>query len=259
MATVVDRIDAPPAGGEPFFRRMALVMAIIIAAGFTFQVAMGRSTFAARPLVHVHALVFFGWVALFLTQIWLVRAGDIARHRLLGRVGAVWVVAMVIMGIAITVDVTQRGIAPFFFQPQHFLVANPLGVLCFAGITAAAIVKRRESDWHRRLHLSALALLMGPAFGRLLPMPFMIPYAFEAAGIAGFVFIIVGMMRDWRVLGRVHAAWAWGLAVGAVWLTVSGPIARSSFGDALYQAVTAGHPGESVPGLAYAPPPPGLM
>jgi hypothetical protein len=259
MATVVDPIDTAPASGEPFFRRMALIMAIVIVAGFTFQFAMGRSTFAARPLVHVHALVFFGWVALFLAQVWLVRAGDIARHRLLGRVGAVWVVAMVVMGIAITVDVIQRGITPFFFQPQHFLVINPLGLLCFAGFTAAAIVKRGQSDWHRRLHLSALALLMGPAFGRLLPMPFIVPYAFETAAIAGFVFIVAGMVRDWRVLGRVHAAWVWGLAVGAVWVAVSGPIARSGFGDALYATVTAGHPGEAVPGLAYPPPPPGLM
>lgn len=245
------------ASADSFFRTLAILMALVIVAGFSMQYLAGRSSFAARPLVHLHGLAFMGWVGLFVTQAWLATHGPISLHRRLGWIGAGWIILLLIMGSWISIDVTQRGTAPFFFRPQHFLIANPLSLIVFAGLSWAAIRLRRQTDWHMRLHICAMAAIIGPGFGRLLPMPLLIPYAFEIAGIVGLLFPLAGMIRDKRKYGRVHPAWLWGvLAILAV-IPASHLIGNSPLGDAIYAAVTAGHPGANVPGLEFAPPPPG--
>lgn len=240
---------------DNFFRTLAILMAVTVVAGFSVQFLAGRSSFAARPLVHMHGLAFMAWVGLFVTQAWLATHGPISLHRRLGWIGAVWVVVLLVMGSLISIDVTQRGTAPFFFQPQNFLIANPLSAIVFAALAWTAIRLRRQTDWHMRLHICAMTAIIGPAFGRLLPMPLLIPYAFEIAGLVGLLFPIAGMIRDWRKYGRVHPAWYWGVGAFLAVIPVSHLIANSAMGDAIYAAVTAGHPGAAVPGLEFAPPP----
>lgn len=230
-------------------------MALVIVAGFSMQFLAGRSSFAARPLVHLHGLAFMGWVGLFVTQAWLATHGPISLHRRLGWIGAGWIALLVVMGSWISIDVTQRGTAPFFFQPQNFLIANPLSAIVFAALAWSAIRLRRQTDWHMRLHICAMTAIIGPGFGRLLPMPLLIPYAFEIAGLAGLVFPIAGMIRDYRKFGRVHPAWYWGIAAFLAVIPVSHIIANSALGDAIYAAVTAGHPGAQVAGLEFPPSP----
>ena len=161
MATLVSE---PPRTdlAERFFRTLAILMALTIIAGFSMQYLAGRSSFASRPLVHLHGLAFMGWVGLFVTQAWLATNGPIALHRRLGWIGASWIVILVVMGIWISVDVTQRGTTPFFFRPQHFLIANPLTALVFAALAYSAIRMRRQTDWHMRLHICAMAAIIGP-------------------------------------------------------------------------------------------------
>ena len=73
---------APPSvGDERFVLKSAIVMALIIVAGFSFQLAMGRSTFASPLRVHVHAVLFMGWVAIYLLQNVLVATDRIGLHR----------------------------------------------------------------------------------------------------------------------------------------------------------------------------------
>lgn len=51
-----------------FFVDDATIMALVIVAGFSMQLAMGRSTFRAPAMVHVHALTFFGWTGFYLLR-----------------------------------------------------------------------------------------------------------------------------------------------------------------------------------------------
>ena len=256
-------VEQPPAptavGDERFFLKSAMIMAIIIAAAFSIQLWMGRSTFASPVRVHVHAVLFMGWVAIYLMQNSLVAVGRIDLHRKLGWVAAGWMVAMVVSGLVVTVAVVRSGTVPFFIQPLHYLIFDPVAVATFAGLTTAAILLRRRTEWHRRLHFCGMTILIGPAFGRLLPMPLLQPWAWEAAFAVALLFPIAGVRADIKRGGRVHPAWRWGIGaiIGSFALTQA--VTYSRVGTAIYDAVTEGSPGAAVPPLEFQPPPEGPL
>ena len=256
MATLAPSEDQP-AVAERFAVKLAIAMAITVVLGFSTQLAMGRSTFGSPLRVHLHAVVFMGWVVIFLMQSVLATRGPVALHRKLGWLAAGWVGLMIVLGFAVTLVMVRKGTVPFIFTPQQFLIADPLTVLGFAALTAAAISNRKRTDWHARLHISAMALLIAPAFGRLLPMPLLAPYGFEVAGTATLVFPLAGMIRDRRVMGRIHPAWFYGAAAIVGNIVLFDAIAYSPLGDWLYHLATAGSPGAQVPGLEFPAPPAG--
>jgi hypothetical protein len=240
-----------------YFRACITVMAVITVLGFVVQVAMGRSSFDAPLVVHVHAGVFMGWVALFVTQAWLAAAGVKGLHRLLGFVALFWAVAVVIMGTLVTIEAVRGVRVAFFFHPQHFLLANPGSVLGFFGLFTAAVLLRRRPDWHPRLQISAFMLIMGAGIGRLLPMPFLKPFAYEIAACVPLTFALFSMVRDQRVHGRVHPAWWWPIGVIVMLLLATRLFAFSPLGDAIYAAATEGSIAAGIDGLAFPAAPPG--
>lgn len=245
----------PALGSETrFFLISAIAMALVLVAGFSFQLAMGRSTFASPVALHLHALLFFGWTFFYVLQNALVDVGRSAVHRRLGWLAVAWVPAMLFMGTYVTVTIVRRGATPFFFEPLYFLVMNPVTLIVFAGFTTAAIMLRRRTQWHRRLMFCGMALLTGPGFGRLLPMPLLIPWAGWATFAAVMLFPVAGVVRDLRRDGKVHPAWWWGIGVIMAMQVSIDPISRSEAGMAIYTAALKGSPGASVPPLAFPAP-----
>jgi len=248
-------ITAPAADDRLFIRNLATVMAVILVSGFVVQLALSRSSFSAPLIVHAHAVVFMGWVGIVLTQVWLAGAGNIALHRQVGKLAAIWALGLLVFGTWITIAAVQTGRTPFFFQPQNFIVANLISLYAAIGLLVAAYVMRKQTDWHARLQISSFVLLMGPGFGRLLPMPFLPPYAFEIAGLTALIFPVIGIVYDWRVHGRPHPAWFWGIGVLLAVTVVARLIGFSPIGEAVYDAVVAGTPLAGTSGLDFPPPP----
>lgn len=232
---------------------MAALMAAVLVAGFSFNLAMGRSTFAVPVIYHIHAAVFFSWTALFVVQTQLAARGNLALHRRLGRLAAVLVPLLVVLGPVMVVTSLRRTGGPFFFSQNEFLWGNVLLVFVFAGLIAAALKRRRETDWHSRYMLTGMAVLTGPGFGRLLPMPLLIPWAWHISLLVSLVFPLVGMMLDRRSRGAVHPAWIRGVgAVVAVHLIAS-LIALTPPGIAATRWVVADTPGAARPMAAFLP------
>lgn len=259
MATLAVGYSRAVAADGRFFLYGAIAMTVVLMAGFSLQAATGRSTFASPLLVHAHAVVFMGWVGIYLLQNVFATSGRTGLHRRLGWVAAGWIIPMLVLGTMVTVAMLRRGQVPFFFRPLQFFVFDVVGLIAFAGLTTAAIRMRRRTDWHRRLHFCAMALLLGPGFGRLLPMPLLAPLAWEATFAASLLFPLAGVLADIRRSGHAHPAWRWGIATMLGSMLLIEAITYGRAGDALYGLITAGSPGAAVPPLEFAPPPGGPL
>jgi hypothetical protein len=233
---------------------MALVMALVIIAGFSLNLAMGRSSFAAPWPYHVHGMIFMGWLGLYLAQVGTITTGNIALHRQLGKFAYVWIPAMVAAGVMIILVSIRGSGGPFFFAQNEFLISNTAGLLVFGGLALWALRVQRYSGWHRRLMLVAMSALTGPGLRRLLPMPLLIPNAWPIAVSVSFVFGAVAMLADWRTNGRVHPAYLWGMGINVGAFLASMALAYSPLGYAITEAVIAGTPGAERPMGPFLPP-----
>ena len=253
MATIASP-RATPVGGTRFFLIMAFVMAVVIVAGFSLNLAMGRSSFAMPLPFHVHGLIFMGWLGLYLAQHVTIATGRIALHVTLGKVAYLWIPLMVAAGMMIIVVSVQSTGGPFFFDKNEFLVSNTAGLLAFGALALWALRVSRYSGWHRRLMLVAMSILTGPGLGRLLPAPLFMPHAWTILICLTFVFPLIGMAVDWRRDGRVHPAYWWGMGVNVGAFVLSMLLAYSPAGYAVTEWITAGTPGAERPMEAFLPP-----
>ncbi|RYD64070.1 MAG: hypothetical protein EOP58_10260 [Sphingomonadales bacterium] len=237
-----------------FYMIMAIAMALVIVAGFSLNLATGRSNFAVPPIYHAHAVVFMGWLALWVAQAVTIATGRRALHIRLGKLGYLWIPLMVVMGITIMIAVARRTGGPFFFAVNEFLVSNIAGVLVFGALAMWSLRIRRHDGWHRRLMFSAMVVLVGPGIGRLLPMPLLIPNAWTISFAVTLIFPAIAMVADLRRCGRVHAALWWGTGINIGVFVASLLLAHSALGLAFTQAVIAGTPGAERPMQPFLPP-----
>src|SRR5690606_30744537 len=137
-------------------------MSATIVAGFSLNLAMGRSTFAVPAVYHIHAVVFFGWIALFLAQNWSIALNNVKLHVTLGLIGYILVPVMMAMGFAVMITSLRLTGGPFFFDQNEFFISNSLMLVLFGGFAITALRARRYTGWHRRLMFMAMTILTGP-------------------------------------------------------------------------------------------------
>jgi hypothetical protein len=104
-----------------------------------------------------------------------------------------------------------------------------------------------------------MSLLLGPAFGRLLPLPLLQPWAWEAAFAACLLFPVAGVVADIRRSGRIHPAWNWGMGTMVAAFALIEIVTYSPVGRSIYLEVTKGSPGAAIAPLDFAPPPAGPL
>jgi len=253
MATIASSAVADR-GEARFFLTMACVMAVAIVAGFSFNIVMGRSSFDAPWLVHIHAWVMLGWVGLYVTQNALVFTDQVAVHRRLGWLSLFWIPAILVLGVLITRWSLQARGGPPFFDQNQFLISNPMHIAGFAALAAWAVSVRRTTAWHRRLMYCAFAMLTAPGVARLLPSPLFIPYTWYVEAVTvPILFMLAGVVADRRRYGRAHPAWFWGIGTVLVIQVAADLIAYSDAGIAFTRGVIAGTPGANRPMEAFFP------
>jgi hypothetical protein len=172
------------------------------------------------PLLHVHGMVFTSWLLLLFTQSALVAQHRVTWHRRLGIAGTILAAGMVPLGAMVSIEGARRGTAAGGLDSLVFLIF-PLGqIVMFGALMGAAIWKRRQPEIHRRLVLLSTAVVITPAISRLpfVPNP-MVSLALSA------LFVVAGMVHDWKSRGRVHPIYIW----GALFILLSGP-ARFALG-----------------------------
>jgi hypothetical protein len=208
MATVAEPI-AEPQGEAQFFARYTLVLAVFILLAFIQFAVRGYSAYVFDYVwPHVHGGLMVAWLAVMVMQTRLVAQGDIARHRKLGWIGAYLVVAEVASGCMAGVMALKAHVVPPFFSNAYFLALTLVSPVVFGGLVFAAITRRKQTDYHRRLMFGSLVAITEPAFGRVLPMPLMIGWGEWL--VLGIQLAMLGVvaLHDRKTIGRIHPATA---------------------------------------------------
>lgn len=75
---------------------------LIAIAGFwpTYFGPLLAGTPHALPIIHLHAIVFTGWVILVIAQAWLAATRRIALHMKVGKFGMAWGLVVILVGWA---------------------------------------------------------------------------------------------------------------------------------------------------------------
>lgn len=151
-----------------FFLALLVLIWLPILSGFGLDMANHiRTNEEAYPLiVHVHAMVFVGWLLLLTTQIALIRARQPALHRRLGLAGVAFIPLMTIVGLAAAWTMHIRHYTP---EAPHtaFFAIEITNMMAFVPLSVAALLRRGDASAHKRLILLATLSLTGAGFARL--------------------------------------------------------------------------------------------
>jgi hypothetical protein len=117
--------------------------------------------------VHVHALIFVGWLVLLTAQLLLIRNGRLDIHRRLGMAAAWLIPVMVVVALATAWTVQrQAALLPGPHDPQ-FISINFTDMLGFATLAVAGFALRRDPSAHKRLIILSTLYLSTAGFARL--------------------------------------------------------------------------------------------
>ncbi len=219
---------------ERFYVRMAIAFLAIAVVGFapTYWLPMARGTLVVKPLAHLHALFFYGWLLLFVTQSSLAASGRLVRHRAVGVFGVAVATGMCFVGLAMAVEsMRMMDAAGFSDAGRRFAVVPVTGIGLFAVMFAIAVLNVSRPEVHKRVLLAATAGLLQAGVGRWFllflapPRPPGVigpssppPVAVTVLpGLLVDLLIVAAMVHDRRTTGRVHRAyWLAGGALVAV-------------------------------------------
>jgi hypothetical protein len=216
MASVSEMNPSVEQRERLFFLGMALAIALTVITAFSLFLAAGLSSFGSPWWVHVHAVTFMGWIAIYVTQNALVVRDDIVSHRKLGRIAAAYAGWMLLVGLVLTPVTLAVGRAPPFFTPAFFLALDWGNIVVFAGLLLAAVRLRKRTDWHRRLMLCATISLLAVAWGRLIILSGNTLTIWNDL-VPLLLMVAAGMAFDQFNRGRVHPAYAWGAGALVAW------------------------------------------
>ena len=187
-----------------FYLSMALVMAGVVVWGFSRTA--DANLFHANPprplLLWIHGAAFSTWVVFFIAQSALVRV-----HRFLGWFGAGLATLMTALGFTVAVVMTRFDTVVLHQKDIDSFLSIPFtDMIIFGACVAMAIYWRKRSEYHRRLLFIATCQLMDAALGRF---DFIFNHNLFYLGLD--LLIVLGMVRDWVVDGRVHKVYVYAL------------------------------------------------
>jgi hypothetical protein len=197
-----------------FYTGMSLYVAAVVFAGFARTYYLSHwfdpppRMPPMSPLLHVHAFFFTLWIILTVVQPALIAGGNRKLHRRLGWFTAavaipVWLFGNIVSAQSMKIGYRAMG-DPYAFYTITFFSMQAFGILVLT-----AILKRRDSETHKRLMLLSSAAILEAAFGRL-PLHIIEAGAPLSFYVGSELIILAGIFYDRSTRGRVHPVWAWG-------------------------------------------------
>jgi len=244
IGDLVERGRAVPVRRTRFYWWAAIACASVAIGGFmgTYWLQLPARTFRGPALLHVHGALCTAWVVFLISQSSLVTRGKVRSHRDWGLFGIALASVLTVVALSVAITAMNVRIAAGYGDPARSFLIVPLSAIgLFAGFTAAAIANVKRPEWHRRFMIVGTVCLIQAALARVFFLiatgggPGMRPGVLPPppVGVAAVpallleLIIVAGMIRDWRVLGRVHPAWIIGAVVITSLELVRGPISAS--------------------------------
>lgn len=217
-----------------FYARMSWVCLIVAFVGFapSFLLPLAQGQFARPPVFYIHAVLFFGWVTFLCAQAWMAVSGRVAAHRHWGILGAVIAALMGVSVIAVAVsrmnEISSSG--SLQFAPAVWVAVAEL-IVFETCVTLALISIGRPANHRRLILLGTLSLLRAPLI-RWTTVIFGAPVGVEPAPaailfvqIAYLLLLVIPVIHEVRLEGRVSRIYAIGVPVIYVFNLVAFPLA----------------------------------
>ncbi len=198
-----------------FFIGLSLIIALIAVVGFwrTYYGPLLSGTLSQPLLIHVHALVFTGWLLLFLAQAVFAATRRLAWHVRIGQIGIAYGALLIVVGS--TTGVLRAAALPLGGPAERLLFAASADMVMFSGFFAAAVWFRRKPQLHKRLMVVAATTLLVAAVGRMSFLPAPPARAFASLTIWATP-LLLAMAYDLRTRHLVHPIYLVGLAAMVV-------------------------------------------
>jgi hypothetical protein len=181
---------------SPFYVGLALLVTAIAFVGFwpTYFGPLFAGTVDKLPVIHVHAAVYVGWLAIFIAQAAFAATRRMDLHVKLGNFGIGYGVLVIVMGVTVAISMfAVRVHAGQIEEAQGDLVAPLSDMVFFAPLFGAAVWLRGKPEIHKRLMIVATTVLLVAAVARMTflgrPWPFLLVWC--APLLIGAVYDIV--------------------------------------------------------------------
>lgn len=215
-AAVVARIHSE----RRFFTGMAIAMTAFVFLGFAptyylYPIVGVESVRGAEPLtpmVHLHAATGTAWMVFLIVQTGLIMGGQSKAHMRNGVIGVALALAIIVLGIAVSLYSARVGRTPPGWTPTGFLAIPLANVVLFGGFIVAALLWRWRPDYHKRLMLIGTMAILVPAGSRFSRyyLSGILPPGPVGGMILSDLFIAALAAYDLRTRGHLHPATLWG-------------------------------------------------
>lgn len=205
---------------EQFFFYYNLLILFIVVGTFSVN---GFLNFEDLPpislIVIIHGTLMFAWYVLVVVQAKLIRQRNYNIHITLGKLSIALAAGIVISGILMTLDSYARSSRVDIVTVNIFITIN------FIILYTLALVKRSQSDKHKRFILFTSVSMILPALGRFT----------QATGINEFISIlillillVIPVIYDLRTLKRVHKTTILGISLIIIGIALTVSLMESS-------------------------------
>jgi hypothetical protein len=242
-----------------FYLWTSLLLLAFLVIGFAPSLYL-RAFFEVPPIpayLHVHGAILTSWFVWLVLQTSMVRSGRTATHRRLGVIGAVIAVAVVFAGPMATVGAVGRlreagfdwdtdmsalpnlgveGVPMIQFAAQ-VVWGNFISIAVFAGLVAAAVVLRRQPEWHKRLMVLASIIIVVPALARISRWPIFGGEDSPFIRVVLLALLLAVIAHDLVRERRVHRATIYGVGTIVAATIVLQLVTRSELGLSVVRAL----------------------
>lgn len=229
MAT--STISSTHGNGDRFYVWMAGICLVVPLLAFapTYYLQLPAGTVVGTRGLHLHALIFTVWPMFFALQTWFAVTGRVRSHRAWGIAGVSLGTVLILSGLTSAIRQLDANLSAGYGDGATAFAIVPMSqMMLFAGTFAAALVKRGQPAFHKRLMLMATIALLPAALVRI-PFALLVgfgpglrpgngvappPVAFPAVvALLADLLIVAAMLYDWRRHGKPHRAYVIGGAL----------------------------------------------